>query len=369
VSRAIAAMALAATACSSGSGTARSSTSAAATTTTGRFGALPAGCDGTPVAADAAPLAFVTRGRVFAVDPAAARPAAHCLFETADAGLFSWGPRGDRVVLRGMQVQAIGSAPSRPPGRVQVSYFSWSRPTGTTVVFIDPPQTRLERADMGTAATRDITPIPGLKYGDLAYHPSGVSIGFVVQGPANARTGIWMATNQGQNPVQLVSVPATTAIRHIVFAHDGTGLLYSVDRGAEHMLARYDLASGQAATDLWTGDAPIADIIETAGQPGVALTVGATCTEHRAIYAPLDATGQPLTVPVSGPTSVIGRVDADRFVVGVGGCDGPMDLYLVNRSDGPATLLVNDVDAAASRAPEPTPPPPLPPKLPASGFG
>ena len=372
---ALVAMTLTASACTSSARPTTSPTTAATlspTTTAldqGVFGALPSGCDATPVAAATAPLAFAVQGRVWAVDPAAttAGSSARCLFATEDAGLFSWGPRGDRVVLRGMEVRPIGAAPSRPKGSVQVSYFSWSRPTGTTVVFVDPAQAKLERADMGTSSVRDITPIPGLKYGDLAYHPSGLSIGFVAAS-AN-ETGLWMATNQGTQPVNLVHAGSDTHFNHIVFAHDGVGLFYSVDQGDHHSLARYDLTTGRSAEALWTGSAPIADILETAGQPGAGLTAGADCAHHQAVYSALDGqAGTPLGSQMPGPTSVVSRVDADRFVIASGGCGGPSDLYVVSRSNGSATLLIRGVDAAGSRAPEPTPPPPLPPALPAAGF-
>jgi len=332
------------------------------------FASLPDGCEGTAVSPTSTPLTFAAGGRVWAVDPTGAETTPHCLFAAKQPGLFSWGPKGDRLLLSGMEVHGVGGGLSRPKGRVTVSYYSWSRPTGTTVVWIDPAQQKLSRADMSTADTRDITPVPGLRYGDLAYHPSGLSIGFVAKSPTE--TGVWMATNQGTFPVQLVHAPDTTAFNHLVFAHDGVGLYYSLDRGTDHTLARYDLSTRQVNERLWSGDVTIADIVEAAGLPGVALTVGASCADHRAVYSPLDGgPGTPLGAGLSGPTSVVGRVDSDRFVLAVGGCGGAAsDLYLVSRAGNQETLLAKGVDAAAWRAPEPTPAPPMPPQLPAAGF-
>jgi hypothetical protein len=348
-------------------------TGASTTTTGGRaaamVAALPGGCPaGTPV--PAAVVAFVAGGRSWAVSPDDPATLA-CLFPTtdADASLFSFGPLGDRVALAGFEVRGVGSQASRPKGALQPVYYSWSRPTGTTLVFTDGARHRLARADLGgQPTTKDITPLPGATYGDIAYHPSGLAIGFVTSTPGGGE--LWMSTNQGANPVQLVHAVAGTTFGHIVFAHDGTDLYYSIDPAdGTHALARYDLPSGAVAPALWTGPAPVDDIVELAGVPGVALTIGAGCAAHRAVFSPLDGSaGSPLSAGVAGPTSVVGRLDRDRFVVAVGGCGAPSDLYVVHADAGagPPVLLVSGVDTAALRRPEPTPPPPLPANLPRS---
>ena len=326
---------------------------------------LPEGCDGAAPAAGAV-VAFVAGGRSWAVSPD--DPATlHCLFPTTDAGLFSFGPLGDRVALSGLEVRGVGSSVSRPKSALRPVYYSWSRPTGTTLVFTDGARKRLARADVGQAGSRDITPLIDATYGDVAYHPSGLAIGFAAATLDGAE--IWLSTNQGQDAKRLVNAPAGTTFGHLVFAHDGKDLYYSVDRkDGSHVLARYNLAEGGVAPSLWSGDAPIANLVELAGVPGVALTVGATCAAHRAVFSPLDGSaGQPLSAGIDGPTSIVGRLDADRFVVAAGGCDSPSDLYIVRAPGGPRpTLLITGVDTATLRQPEPTPPPPLPTNLPKS---
>jgi hypothetical protein len=184
-----------------------------------------------------------------------------------------------------------------------------------------------------------------------------------------------MATNQGQNPDRLVSSPPGTTFGHLVFAHDGTDLYYSVDRtDGSHALARYNLPTGDVAPALWTGTDRVDDIVELAGTPGVALTVGQSCQSHRAILAPLDGSpGVPLTTGTDAPTTVVGRLDRDRFLVATGGCGAPSDLSVVHAATAGAVkpapvLLVQSVDAATLRQPEPTPPPPLPKNLPAAAV-
>ena len=313
-------------------------------------------------------MSFAAGGRVWAFSPD--DPAnLHCLFTQADAGAFSWGPRGDRVILAGLQVKGVGSSAARPPGNFHPTYFTWSRPSGTTIWFTAGSDTSVFRADIGGASAMEITPLPNVTYGDMAYHPSGLAVGFV---STDARgTGLWMSTNTGANPLLLVAAPPGTTFGHIVFAHDGKGLYYSVDRAdGTHGLARVDLPTDTPTQNLWTGGAPIAgDIVELAGVPGLGLTIGATCAQHEAVFSALDGTaGKPLTSGLSGPTSVVGRLDADRFIVAAGGCGGPQDLYLAHVSGQAPQLLVKAVDNAGMRLPEPVPAPPLPQNLPRSGF-
>lgn len=326
---------------------------------------LPEGCDGAAPATGAV-VSFVAGGRSWAVspdDPATLR----CLFPTPDAGLFSFGPLGDRVALSGLEVRGVGAKVSRPKSALRPVYYSWSRPSGTTLVFTDGARKRLARADLGQSGARDITPVPDVTYGDVAYHPSGLAIGFAVTSPEGP--AIWMSTNQGLNAERLVNAPGTT-FAHLVFAHDGKELYYSIDRNdGTHTLARYNLAEGGVAPELWKGDGPVANIVELGGAPGVALTVGTPCANRRAVFSTLDGSaGQPLSTGIDGPTSIVGRLDADRFVVAAGGCDSPSGLYVVRPAAGGSspTLLVAGVDAATLRQPEPTPPPPLPTNLPKS---
>lgn len=334
--------------------------------------ALPVGCDGVAAPPTSSVVSFAAGGRVWSFPPDSPGDL-HCLFTQADPGLFSWGPRGDRVVLAGLEVRGVGSAVSRPAGSFQPAYFTWSRPTGTTLWFTDQGRTHVFRADIGSAQARDITPIQGTTYGDIAYHPSGLAVGFVTTDPGE--TALWMSTNLGTSPQLLVRAANTgfghTGFGHIVFAHDGTGLYYSIDRpDGTHALARYDLTTGRVEDALWKGTAPIDDVGELAGARGVALTTGASCDQRQAVYSSLDGTsGTQLAPSLAGPVSMVGRLDQDRFVVAAGGCSGaPQDVYLASLSGGPPTLLVKGVNAVGMRTPEPSPPPPLPQNLPRSGF-
>ena len=242
---------------------------------------LPAKCSGDAAPAAAASLSFVADGRVFALDPAS--PAAvHCLFETKDPGLFSWGPMGDRVVLEGDAGPRRGleRRPARRQGEGLVLQLEPARRHHRRVCRPEPEEAA--SGGHGCPATRDITPQTGVTYGDVAYHPSGLAIGYVTH--SATETGFWMATNQGDNPVRLITAPPTTNFGHIVFTEDGEELLYSVDDDVSHSLARLTLRTGFVSQNVWTGIDPIADIVH-GGQSGVGLTIGATCASRKAVYA------------------------------------------------------------------------------------
>jgi hypothetical protein len=328
---------------------------------------LPAGCPAGRTPPASAILTFVSGGRAWAVAPDDPSTLT-CLFSVSAPGYFSWGPRGDRVLLSGLEVRGVGSSVSRPARDISPAYFSWSRPTGTTVIFTDAAMKTIQRADMGTGDLDAITPLTGVTYGDLAYHPSGLAIGFVANGTSASE--IWMSTNQGKEAVLLVRADPNVRFGHIAFAHDGTHLFYSVDGPASgaHRLANVDITTGAAKT-AWTGTTAVRDIVELAATPGAGLTVGGGCQDARAVYSGLDGSaGQNLLPDATTSTAVVGRLDADRFVVSAGGCNGPSDLYVAPVSGGSPKLLISGVQAAALRQAEPTPAPPLPPALPRSPF-
>jgi hypothetical protein len=181
---------------------------------------------------------------------------------------------------------------------------------------------------------------------------------------------IWISTNTGENAELLVQAAGPeTSFEHIVFSHDGVGLLYTLDRGDTHAVERYDLPTG-GVVEVASFDAPVHEILDTRALP-LAFTLGATCAERRVVTQGSDGVGKsprPVVVGADGPLSALGRLDEYRLVVAVGGCDTPSDLYVTNTGTGETTVLVRAVDAAAMRTPEPSPPPPLPDRLPQSGF-
>ena len=142
--------------------------------------------------------------------------------------------------------------------------------------------------------------------------------------------------------------------------------------------ARLPEAGGRFPSELWDASASVSyrHKFDNGWTGGVALTVGSGCEAHRAVLSPLDGSpGVPLSTGSGAPTSMVGRLDRDRFVIATGGCNAPSDLWIVQAASAdpvghitPAAtapvLLVRGVDAATLRQPEPTPPPPLPTPMP-----
>ena len=107
----LAALAVLAVACSEQGATlpAAPGTTVAATAA----GALPDGCAGATPSPTNAPVAFVAGGRAWVATADGRR--LWCLFEVRRPGPFLWGPRGDRVVLDGLEVRGVGARVWRPP--------------------------------------------------------------------------------------------------------------------------------------------------------------------------------------------------------------------------------------------------------------
>jgi hypothetical protein len=342
---------------------ATSQTSTAPTTAPGRalIQALPAGCDNaTPTAEQA--VTFVKDGRAWAADPFRAKVS--CLFEVDDPGLFEWGPQADRVVLGGLAVRGVGSNAARPSIATKPTWFSWSRPKGVALVFTAGARTALKRADIGSSNVADLTPLAGATYGDIAYHPSGLAIGFVAK--QGTKTGIWMAGNHGENPKELVTSTEGTEFGPIVFSRRGQQLLYGAHKKTgEFQVLALDLSS-QTANPRWSGGGPIAGITEGTGDDEVAVTSG-PCAKRVAAVNFLQHEQIALLGGVAQSATVVGWLPQDRFVVTAGPCDGPRDVYVTGTTVAPK-LLVEHVDRVSMRLAEALPPPALPAALPQSGF-
>src|SRR4029450_6936636 len=107
----LAALALLTVACSERGATLPTTPGTTAGTTAA--GALPDGAPGSPPSPTTAPVAFVADGRAWATTGDGRR--VWCLFEVHNPGPFLWGPRGDRVVLDGLEVRGVGAPVWRAP--------------------------------------------------------------------------------------------------------------------------------------------------------------------------------------------------------------------------------------------------------------
>ena len=94
-----------------------------------------------------------------------------------------------------------------------------------------------------------------------------------------------------------------------------------------------------------------------------AIDVGTGCDERTATIVLGPRVGRPALPDASEPSTAIGWLDRSTLLVGVGGCEGPLDLVAVDIT-GDQTPLVFDVGSAAARtitmsAPDSVPAPPV----------
>jgi len=334
---------------------------------------LPSGCaEGAP--APAATVAFVSSGRAWAAAPDGT--GLTCLFDVVAPGPFAWGPQGDRVLLDGLEVRGVGSSAQRPAGTAVPTAFSWGRPVGKAIVFSQAAQ--LEKAAIGSGQIDDISPFPATAYRDVAYHPSGLAIGFVVvdakynEGEGEPGYSIWMSSNTGADQRRLVWSKTGTEFGPIAFEKGGDQLFYVAHQpSGKWFLARLLLKEGKVSEGQWIGDAPVLRLSLapsptttplTAGLPaGAALDVGTGCDDRRAVSSTLDGSeGKPLLPAATRPTTALGWLDPSNILVAEGGCDGPFDLWVANVAEGAPVLLAGHVDVGAVRTIASGEAPPLP---------
>src|SRR4029453_14841130 len=94
-------------------------------------GALPEGCPGDAPSPTTAPVTFVAEGRAWATTPDGLR--LWCLFEVRRPGPFLWGPRGDRVVLDGLEVRGVGTPVWRPARGIETVSLAWLGANGNAL--------------------------------------------------------------------------------------------------------------------------------------------------------------------------------------------------------------------------------------------
>jgi hypothetical protein len=326
---------------------------------------LPAGCDG-GVPAPTATITFVAGERAWAVAPDGTGLV--CLFDVTDPGSFAWGPKGDRVALGGLAVRGVGTTASRPAAALSPEFLSWGRPTGKAVAFSVGP--KLEKAVVGSDDVEDITPLNGVSYREVAYHPSGLAIAFVLNGAEGS--AIWISSNTGDTPKRLVWSKTGTTFGGLAFDQGGDQLFYTARpaKGA-NFVARLVLSRGRVEQGLWKGERPALRLLLTPPglapspltpdlPPGAAIDAGSGCSDRQALFSALDGhAGTPLLPDVTVPTTALGWLDGRRVLVAAGACDGPFDLWIAYPTGG-SILVARDVDRGAVRVPEPANPPPLP---------
>jgi hypothetical protein len=331
--------------------------------------ALPDNCAGKPVPNDT--VGFVANGRGWVIDPHTGAVA--CLFNVRMPGPFAFGPQGDRVLLAGLSVGDLDrQAAMWPPAGPTPTVFDWGHPLGLAVVFASGSGVP-EKRFMDDGSVEKLTALPAGTYESIAYHPSGLALGFILA--QGQRQGIWLSSNEGKDPQRLVFSRPDTTFSSVAFSPDGTKIWWIAQHaGAVSEIHWMDLADRSTfQTVLSRGLEPTAHGLQLAPSGSLmSATNGVSCEEEQAMV--IDKEGaHPVLAGSDGPTHALGWLDAKTLLVATGGCGQPESLSTVvwAHGSGTATVLVNGVDVGAPRtvlrnAPTevPTPPnqaPPAPP--------
>ncbi len=308
---------------------------------------LPAGCTGG--AGPTYTAAFVADGRAWALDPADGDVA--CLFTLdTDPAPFVWGPQGDRVVLGGFEVVGLtADAPDLPPARPELGPFDWGHPIGLAIVFADGSGHPRKRF-IDDGHVERLSSLPEGRYLDVAYHPSGLALAFVVEGAQGEE--IWLSTNEGEDPQRLIFAESGTTFPSIAFTPNGRQLWWTARHaGGSSELHWMDLDDRQGFGTSWNEvtDATADDLRIAPRGRLKSLNAGTGCDDRRALIVRGPA-ATPALPDESVPTSAIGWLDATTLLVTAGGCDGVQDLYAVDGlGDDDPVLLVTGVELAAPR--------------------
>jgi hypothetical protein len=245
-------------------------------------------------------------------------------------------------------------------------------------VFLDTTGKDLEKASVGGTTITNITPAENeghfpahadVTFQEVTYHPSGGALGFVLTDTEGS--SIWMSRSTGAEPHRLIWSHEGTVFGPIAFGSDGNALFYGVRlKNGTRLLSEADIDKAGVTTGLWKGKEDILRLLPSPDIKAAALDIGTGCGERTATLSRLDMSGGRALLPAAAaPTTVIGWIDDATILVGEGGCDAPMELWLVGTTPGTTPqLLVAGADRGAVRVPDPPPPPPLPDFRTKDGF-
>jgi hypothetical protein len=227
---------------------------------------------------------------------------------------------------------------------------------------------RLLKAGSDDTQARDLTFLD--RHDAVTYHPAGVQIATTGEVDDGNR-GVWLAGNEGSNPRLIVRADEAT-VHDFTFNHDGRSAYFLADHGGEwHVhdiflaLPEDDpLANEFDATIRYESSRPLSHLVVSAWD-GLWAAQDGTCGSGSRVVIGEATLPAELAQVEAFP---VGWLPNLQLVVAAypDGCDGAADLWVVDvvfegssSGSSSATLLVTDVDGAATRAAVPDPPAPL----------
>ena len=196
-------------------------------------------CDGLGRPPSGGEVTFVRGSKLLGIRPDGSRK--RCLADLRDLrrGLYAyWNAPGDRVLIDGPEIALSQDLESTPPLVDRPLWESpvWSRPTGTSVVYITKDGHLEKRPSFGGPPT-DISFLD--RHEAVAYHPAGTHI--VVSGRKADEEGLFLATNVGTKPQLLARGEDTPSIHGMEFSHDGRSLYFLASHDHSKHLHRLSL--------------------------------------------------------------------------------------------------------------------------------
>jgi hypothetical protein len=322
---------------------------------------LPSLCSHRNAKADET-VAFAAADHVWTLDPATFDIA--CVLDSASPEPFLWGPLGDRVLMGGFQVAGVlKSSPSLAATGVEPAVAAWGHPIGIAIVYSGNKVAKPQKLFLETGDVETLTDLPAARYLDVAYHPSGLALAFILE--RNGSQSIWFSSNEGKEAKRMVFTKEGTTFTDLSFSPDGGSLEYVAEHAEGYPeFHSIDLTQPDTLLSRWRGDVGqyVRSFSQAPSGNGLAVNLGKTCNDSVASILDGAKTDHVALPDEDRPTTALGWLDSRRVLVGADGCNGdPMDLYAVDFHKGSASQpLVTGVDTAASRTPAPRAPDSLP---------
>ena len=266
-------------------------------------------------------------------------------------------------------------APTLPALDQSAAAFDWGHPRGLAVVFAPPGGDTPEKLFMEDGRVESLSELPEGSYLDVAYHPSGTGLAFVID--QDGEHTLVLSDNSGHGPVPLVDPERGTIITSIAFTPDGQRLVWTAQHssGITHIHSM-DLAVRTEVINDWRGESGEAANLQLPPSGSLmAIDDGSNCADRTATIVYSRNVARPALPDTRDPTTAVGWLNGSTLLVAVGGCDQPLDLLAVDVTDA-VTPLVSDADVAgtrtftpASSAPTSVPAPPESPMLETDSTG
>ena len=243
-----------------------------------------------------------------------------------------------------------GDDPNLAPIGRRARAFDWGHPLGLAVVYATASGRTPEKRFMDDGRVEQLDALPRATYRQIAYHPSGLALAFVVD--RGGRQRILLSTNEGLDPVPLVFSEGGTRFTSIAFTPDGQSLVWTAQHaGGYPQIHAMDLADRTGFTDGWRGEIgqEASNLRLPPSGDAQAFDVGADCGDRAAMIALNDRVARPaLPDADTSPRPRWGGSTTRRCSSRSGDAARP-STWWPSTSRGPSTPIVLGVDAAASR--------------------